>query len=98
MAPPQKVTATEEQLKSFDWLPIEQWDVDHLFNYFGVNAKKLCKICDKWVSVGDLSEHAKKHKNARLALKKKEVEEAIKIGREKAAETRRLRKEAKERE
>ncbi len=94
MAPPQKVIATESQLKSFDWLDLEQWDVDHLFNFYGVDGKKLCKICDKWVCVGDLTVHAKKHKNARIALKKKEHEEAM----ARAAETRRLKREEKARE
>ena len=97
MAPPQKVKATEAELKAFDWLPLEQWSVDTIFNYYGVNAKKLCKICDKWVSVGDLSEHVKKHKKARIDLKKKEAEEARRLGREKAAETKRLRKEERDR-
>jgi len=97
MAPPQKVIATEAQLKSFDWLPIEQWSVDNLFNYYGVEGKKLCKVCDKWVSVGDLGTHVSKHKAARIYLRKKEAEEARKLGREKAAETKRLRKEARER-
>ena len=76
MTPPQKVIATEAQLKSFDWLPIEQWSVDNLFNYYGVEGKKLCKVCDKWVSVGDLGTHVSKHKAARISLKKKEAEEA----------------------
>jgi len=94
MTPRPKVFATDEELKSFDWLPLEQWSVDTLFNYFGVEGKKLCKLCDEWSSVGVLSEHVRKHKNARLALKKKEREIAL----ERAREARKLKKEERDRE
>jgi hypothetical protein len=86
--------ATDAELKSFDWLPLERWTVDTLFNYFKVEEGHLCKLCDKYERVSKLSQHVKDHRNARLALKKREKEEAQK----RATEARKLRQEEKRRE
>lgn len=89
-----KVTATERQLKSFDWLSIEQWTRDRILNFYIVDGKQNCKICDEWVDVIESDKHVESHKNARIRLKKKEKEEA----QERAREMRRLRKEERERD
>lgn len=89
-----RVTATEAELKSFDWLPLERWSVETIFNYFKVKEGHLCKLCDKYERVSYLAHHVKAHRNARIALAKKEREEGLK----KARETRALRAEEKRRE
>src|SRR3990172_12739332 len=94
MTNPPRVSATEEQLKSFDWLHIEQWNIDKLFNYYGVGGKKLCKICDKWSGVSDLKDHVRSHVAARKRIKDRERKEAL----ERAKESRKLKQEERKRE
>lgn len=91
MTPPQRVTATEQELKSFDWLPLEKWSVDTVLNYYAVEGKQICKICDKGVSVSDRRDHVKAHVAARKRLREKERAEAL----ERAREARRLKAEEK---
>ena len=78
----QLIKATEAELKSFDWLPLDQWTVERTFNTNIVNNKQLCKICDKWEAVSELKRHVKSHTEARKRIKKREREEALKRARE----------------
>lgn len=94
MTPPKRVTATEEELKAFDWLPLDKWSVDTILNYYAVEGKQLCKICDKGVSVSDRRDHVASHVAARKRLKEKERKEAL----ERAREARRLKAEERKKE
>lgn len=94
MTPPQRVTATEAELKTFDWLPLEKWSVDNILNYYAVEGKQICKICDEGVSVSDKRDHVKAHVAARKRLREKERAEAL----ERAREARRLKTEERKKE
>lgn len=51
----------ERNLIAFHWLPLDQWNVDRLFNQRPVNGKFMCKVCDRFISRAGQEDHISEH-------------------------------------
>src|SRR5689334_18761170 len=83
---------TDRELRSFDWLRTNKWSVETLFNFPIVEGKQLCKLCDEWEVIPNLTTHVRRH-----IREFKSMTERIKLENlEKAREARALANEEKQ--
>ena len=91
----------DRRLISFGWLPVERWDADKLFNFYEVNGKYSCKICDEWCEGEKRETHIKKHvkqEKERLSRIKEENAEKRQEALAEARAERKLERETAKRE
>lgn len=48
-------------LDAWAWLPLADWNPDRLIAFHRVEGKRLCKVCDEWLSFDEEASHIKTH-------------------------------------